>query len=209
MPLAIRRVPREAQEQVKETERRRRVDLRCAPLPLAGRTVVLVDDGLATGTTARAPCRRSSASTRHGSVSDGEVIALLDARCAGRIDTQDPCAAACHLCATAHRKNASCSEMTRAITSTHSSILARSVRPRSDEHVDRAASGEAPGCARIRVERRLRAWRRDASARNGCRARRCLLYGVRQCAINTGTVIDASRPRVAPPRMRSTQREWP
>jgi putative phosphoribosyl transferase len=40
---------------VKEIERRRRVYLRGAPrLPLAGRTVVLVDDGLATGTTARA-----------------------------------------------------------------------------------------------------------------------------------------------------------
>jgi hypothetical protein len=65
---------------VKEAERRRRVDLRCAPRPpMAGRTVVLVGDGLATGTTARAPCMRSSASTRHGSVSDGEVIALLDA----------------------------------------------------------------------------------------------------------------------------------
>ena len=48
-------VAREAQEQEKEIERRRRVYLRGAPrLPLAGLTVVLVDDGLATGTTVRA-----------------------------------------------------------------------------------------------------------------------------------------------------------
>ena len=30
-----------------------------------------------------------------------------------------------------------------------------------------------------------------------------------QCDINTGTVIDASRPRVAPPSTRSVQRAWP
>ncbi len=47
-------VAREAKEQVKEIERRRRAYLRGAPrLPLAGRTVVLVDDGLATGTMVR------------------------------------------------------------------------------------------------------------------------------------------------------------
>ena len=48
-------VARVAHEQVKEIERRRHAYLRGAPrLPLAGRTVVLVDDGLATGSTARA-----------------------------------------------------------------------------------------------------------------------------------------------------------
>ncbi len=48
-------VVREATEQAKEIERRRRVYLRGAPrLPLAGHTVVLVDDGLTTGSTARA-----------------------------------------------------------------------------------------------------------------------------------------------------------
>jgi hypothetical protein len=30
-----------------------------------------------------------------------------------------------------------------------------------------------------------------------------------QCAISTGTVIDCSIPRVAPPRMNSRSREWP
>jgi hypothetical protein len=34
-----------------------------------------------------------------------------------------------------------------------------------------------------------------------------MTFAASQCAINTGTVIDASRPRVAPPRMRSTQRD--
>lgn len=48
-------VAREAQEQIREIERRRRLYLRGAPrMPLAGRTVVLVDDGLATGSTVRA-----------------------------------------------------------------------------------------------------------------------------------------------------------
>ncbi|MBA3623066.1 MAG: phosphoribosyltransferase [Methylibium sp.] len=47
-------VAREAQEQIREIDRRR-VYLRDAPrLPLAGHTVVLADDGLATGTTVRA-----------------------------------------------------------------------------------------------------------------------------------------------------------
>jgi putative phosphoribosyl transferase len=48
-------VTREANEQAKEIDRRRRVYLRGrSRVPLAGRTVVLVDDGLATGSTVRA-----------------------------------------------------------------------------------------------------------------------------------------------------------
>ena len=47
-------------------------------------------------------------------------------------------AAGCHRYATAHRKNASCSETTHAITSTHSSISAKSVHRRGDEYVDRS-----------------------------------------------------------------------
>jgi putative phosphoribosyl transferase len=48
-------VDAQAKRELKEIERRRAVYLRGrAPLPLAGKSVVLVDDGIATGTTARA-----------------------------------------------------------------------------------------------------------------------------------------------------------
>ena len=48
-------IDRQAAEEWREIERRRRVYLRGrAPLPLAGTTVILVDDGIATGTTIRA-----------------------------------------------------------------------------------------------------------------------------------------------------------
>ncbi len=51
-------VEREALEAQRENERRRRVyQPGRAPLPLAGRTVLLVDDGIATGTTVRAALR--------------------------------------------------------------------------------------------------------------------------------------------------------
>lgn len=50
-----RYVDLEARHQFKEIERRRALYLRGrAPVPLAGRTVILVDDGIATGTTVRA-----------------------------------------------------------------------------------------------------------------------------------------------------------
>ena len=48
-------VQREAQEELREIARRRRVYLRGRPpLPVEGRTAVVVDDGIATGTTVRA-----------------------------------------------------------------------------------------------------------------------------------------------------------
>jgi putative phosphoribosyl transferase len=46
---------REAQEEIARRARRFRPDR--GPLPLRGRTVLLVDDGIATGATARAACR--------------------------------------------------------------------------------------------------------------------------------------------------------
>ncbi|MDZ7590013.1 MAG: phosphoribosyltransferase [Rubrivivax sp.] len=48
-------IQREAGDEMREIERRRHVYLRGrAPLPVAGATVVVVDDGIATGTTVRA-----------------------------------------------------------------------------------------------------------------------------------------------------------
>ncbi len=45
----------EAQQELREIERRRRIYLRGrAPVPVAGATVIVVDDGIATGTTMRA-----------------------------------------------------------------------------------------------------------------------------------------------------------
>ncbi len=58
-------VDAEAAHELKEIGRRRALYLRGrAPLLLAGKSVVLVDDGIATGTTVRAHSRRCSAPTR-------------------------------------------------------------------------------------------------------------------------------------------------
>jgi putative phosphoribosyl transferase len=48
-------VDREAKEELREIARRRKAYLHdCPPLPVEGKTVVVVDDGIATGTTVRA-----------------------------------------------------------------------------------------------------------------------------------------------------------
>jgi len=54
-PLTQAQLEEATREEIAEIERRRRVYMAGrAPLPVAGRTVIVVDDGLATGTTARA-----------------------------------------------------------------------------------------------------------------------------------------------------------